>query len=131
MKKKMIFVLMICCVVMTFIFTNANNKNEFLDILYNKNVVVNGNIMAKMTEVQIEGFLRGVSNQEIVEKYRKMIQEEDEDVEVTPVDLLELHYYSLPNDKKDEFLEDIQNQTVTVDMDKSGTILISYNPNLS
>lgn len=109
MKKKMIFVLMVCCALMIFIFINVDDKNEFLDILNNRNVVVNGNIMSKMTEVQIEGFLQEISNQDIIEKYRKKIQEESGDVEVTPMDLLELHYYSLPDDEKGKFLEDIQN----------------------
>lgn len=132
MRKKLIILsTAICCGIIFFLITNTGNEDKFQTILQDRNVIVDGNIMGGMTEWQIEGFLNDISSQnaDIIEKYRKMIQEEGNSVKVTPLNLLELYYYSLPDTEKEKFLENIENQRVTVDMDEEGTILISYNPN--
>lgn len=109
----------------------TETADGFVALLESKNITVIGSVENKVTSGQIEGFLKDIDEKYsgVIDKYEKLIEENPDGLELEPIELLELDFYSLSEADKECFLTNAENQEITVQMDANGTILISYNPN--
>lgn len=132
MKRKAVILGIITMTVLLLVAAdNRNNYQEedrFSGILDEYNVLVKGD-RYYLTDYQLNGFLMGIDDEYICTKYENYMQSNAGSNQVSPEDILELHYYSLHESEREVFLKKIQNQEVTIDMGDNGAILISYNVN--
>lgn len=107
-------------------------EHDFHSVLLEHNITVEGEY-ADFTNSRVCSLIEEVdpSWQDVMqEKYASALQENDRFLTVSPEELLELHFYSLSDRGREEFLKKIDHQKVSVETDKNGdVILISYNPN--
>ncbi len=128
MKKTMILGIITMAVLLIVAVDNKNSLKKidsFSEILNQYNVKVTGDYY-KLTNYELNGLLMDIDDENIYKKYE---QYNVDSQEVSPEEILELHYYSLDGSEREEFLKKIQNQEVTIDMGDNGAILISYNVN--
>ncbi len=129
MKRSVILGIITMAVILVAVYNRNSLKiNSFSEILNEYNVKVTGDYY-KLTNYQLNGLLKDVDDENIYTKYEKYMQYNDDLKQVSPKEILEIHYYSLDGSEREEFLKKIQNQEVIIDMDNNGAILISYNVN--
>lgn len=129
MKRSVILGIITMAVILVAVYNRNSLKiNSFSEILNEYNVKVTGDYY-KLTNYQLNGLLKDVDDENIYTKYEKYIQYNEDLKQVSPKEILEIHYYSLDGSEREEFLKKIQNQEVIIDMDNNGAILISYNVN--
>lgn len=129
MKRSVILGIITMAVILVAVYNRNSLKiNSFSEILNEYNVKVTGDHY-KLTNYQLNGLLKDVDDENIYTKYEKYMQYNEDLKQVSPKEILEIHYYSLDGSEREEFLKKIQNQEVIIDMDNNGAILISYNVN--
>ena len=129
MKRSVILGIITMAVILVAVYNRNSLKiNSFSEILNEYNVKVTGDYY-KLTNYQLNGLLKDVDDENIYTKYEKYMQYNEDLKQVSPKEILEIHYYSLDGSEREEFLKKIQNQEVIIDMDNNGAILISYNVN--
>jgi hypothetical protein len=107
-------------------YKNSFEKTDrFSEILNQYNVKVTGEDY-KLTNFQLNGLLMDIDDENIYKKYK---QYNVDSKDFSPEEILELHYYSLDGNAREEFLKKIQDQEVSIEMGENGAILISYNVN--
>ncbi len=129
MKRSVILGIITMAVILVAVYNRNSLKiNSFSEILNEYNVKVTGDYY-KLTNYQLNGLLKDVDDENIYTKYEIYMQYNEDLKQVSPKEILEIHYYSLDGSEREEFLKKIQNQEVIIDMDNNGAILISYNVN--
>jgi hypothetical protein len=106
---------------------NARNIDTFSKLLDTHNISVAG-LDCYLTDYQLEGFINMLDsrNSEVIDKYTKILETEENKIKLSSREILELHYYGLPVNEQDDFITRIANQRVDVSM-TDNAFLISYN----
>lgn len=105
------------------------NETSFDSLLKDYQICVEGQTET-LSFGAVEGLLMEVDIKysEVWKKYKEILSRQ-ESVNLSPEDILELHYYSLNDMEQKAFLARVRNQKVHIDISQKEDILISYNPN--
>lgn len=116
----------------------TNYVESFSDLLKDNDISVLGSDI-KMKPSQVRGYVKMFDQKDnyAKTKYNKMLPSNEKStsiktssneysINITPEEILELHYYSMKPDERKEFIGKVSNQKVDISM-KNDIILISYN----
>ena len=106
---------------------NAQNIDIFSELLDTHNVTVVG-FDSYLSDFQLKGFIDMIdsSNSVIIDKFTEKLTTEENKTRLSPHEVLELHYYVMPENEQDDFIIKVANKKIDISM-SDNAILISYN----
>lgn len=134
MRRKIRWISMLCAMVILIQgnIVNASapekiNVKSFQDIMNDYNISISGSDK-RMTLNEFQGLVKEIQEDTVLEKFNNKTLVRANEINITPEEIVEIEYYSKNDEEREEFLENVKNQEIEVQMDE-GIILISYNTN--